>query len=94
MSELQRAEVRAALMDLIGGRRTAEDVADWAVGKMAVLEGAAVSDMAAWDTLTTLSGADLLTAPGRYLHGPEDYRAWLEELDETGDTAEIDEVEA
>lgn len=82
MTVLQRAEVRAALRNLIEGRRTAEEVADWAVGTMAALEGADVSDMAAWDTLTTLSGADLLTAPGRYLHGAEDYRAWLEELDE------------
>jgi hypothetical protein len=78
---MNRTGVRAILVDLIEGRRTPEDVADWGAAEMAALEDMPVSDIAAWDTLATLSGADLLTAPGQYLHGVEDYRAWLEELD-------------
>jgi hypothetical protein len=79
--EPTRDEVKQMLLDLIAGRRTPEEVADWASAKMAALESVHVRDLELWHLITTLSGADLMTEPGVYLHSELDYRDWLHRLD-------------
>jgi hypothetical protein len=37
-------------------------------------------DAAVMEALDRISGADLLSAPGTRLHGPDDFRAWLTEF--------------
>lgn len=39
-------------------------------------------DPAVWRAISELSGADLMTAPGKLLHGPSDFVAWLGTFDE------------
>jgi hypothetical protein len=74
-----RAEVEAKLIDLIEGQCSREEVASWASPwvRAADLD---VEDLALWDALENLCGADLKTMDRPYLHGETDFRAWLEEL--------------
>jgi hypothetical protein len=58
--EPTRPQVRQMLLDLLAGRRTRKQVADWATGHMLALEDARIQDMTVWESLTRLSGADLL----------------------------------
>jgi len=54
----------------------AGQAADWA---LEVMEGddPLLAEEAAWQALDALGGADLMSGPGTPLHGPEDFRAWL-----------------
>ena len=66
---------------LIEGSARREEVADWALAL--VRDGSAdySSDGALWTALDRLAGADLQQGPGVYLHGEEDFRSWLADLD-------------
>lgn len=75
-----RSEVRQVLRDLVEGRRTPGEVADWATPWIAARHPA-VEDEAVWNALTTLSGADIEVEPGDYLHGQEDFETWLEDFE-------------
>lgn len=72
-----RTEVRGVLESLEGGRTTPGEAAAWAdrwVSADDVPEG---DDVAVWEALTRLAGADLECAPGKLLHGEDDFAAWL-----------------
>ncbi|GAA2289900.1 hypothetical protein GCM10010149_40940 [Nonomuraea roseoviolacea subsp. roseoviolacea] len=79
--EPTRAVLRKAITDMLDGHRTREDVASWAERSMLELEDAVISDPVIWDSLQTLSGADLKDGPDSYLHNAEDLRSWMAELD-------------
>ena len=71
-----RQEVDAKLCDLLSGKASREEVADWAAHcvRMANPE---VKDPCVWKALTQLAGADLGTTDRPYLHNREDFAAWL-----------------
>ena len=75
-----RDEIREVLRDLAAGRRTPAEVADWATPWVTEAAGE-VDDEVVWEALDWLAGADLETAPGKYLHGPEDFQSWLDEFE-------------
>ena len=74
-----RKEVEAKLRELISGKRSRQEVADWASQWIRASEPR-VGDPAVWKALTSLVGADMLTTDRPYLYGEDDFRAWLEEL--------------
>lgn len=80
--------MRSRLLDLLGGRVTREDVADWA-SKWVRDAGWDVPDPVTWRALTELAGADLRVNPEDYLHGESDFHAWLDAI-ESADGAGID----
>ncbi|WP_345574117.1 hypothetical protein [Nonomuraea rosea] len=47
---------------------------------MLELEDSRISDMVVWESLQTLSGADLKDSPTTYLHNEDDLHSWLSEL--------------
>ncbi|GAA1206606.1 hypothetical protein GCM10009664_75440 [Kitasatospora gansuensis] len=80
-----RDEVRKAIVDLLEGRRSREDVDDWAAPWATLDDLPEIDDELVWDTLGTLFGCATLDPsdpenPG-YLHDEVDFRAWLEEFD-------------
>lgn len=68
------------LRALIAGEVGRERVADWAAGWV-VDDHADIDDPAARSALEELAGADLKVNPREYLHGDDDFRAWLMALD-------------
>ena len=78
----KRAEVQRALRDLVAGRRTPKEVADWATPWIAA-KHPTVEDQAVWDALTTSSGAEIEVEPGEYLHNQEDFETWLKDFEAT-----------
>lgn len=74
------SEVRDRLRDLIAGRRTREDVADWA-GQWIYVDEPQITDWNVWEALQNLVGADLGVSPTEYLHSEVDFRAWLAEIE-------------
>jgi hypothetical protein len=76
-----RAEVRAILVDLAVGRTSPREADEWAT-PWVVAHDALVEDRVIWRALTVLCGADLEVSTGVLLHGPADFRAWLERFDE------------
>ena len=78
-----RLEVEARLALLIEDEETRGEVAEWASEFFNYDDPEIyppVDDPAVWRALTQLSGADLQTSPSDFLHGQEDFRAWLLEL--------------
>lgn len=76
------------MLDLISGRSSREEVADWAAPWI-VQPSPSVADPVVWRALQQLSGADLLNWPGEegeYLHSDVDFHGWLDQL-ETGDAS-------
>lgn len=71
-----RTETEQKLVALSKGEITPEAAAEWA---LAMMEGddEALRDESVWNALDNLGGADLLTEPGVYLHGSEDFHEWL-----------------
>ena len=43
-----------------------------------------VDDPGVWQAISQLAGADLQVSPSDFLHGQEDFRAWLQELRSSG----------
>lgn len=78
-----RAEVRQRLLDLLGGRASREDIADWA--STWVTQGdPAIDDLLVWNALRELAGVDLKVNQIDYLHGEDDFHEWLDRV-EAGD---------
>ncbi|MEV4757047.1 hypothetical protein AB0J86_18310 [Micromonospora sp. NPDC049559] len=75
------AEAKRLTAGLVSGQVSREDAADWAMDRIRDEEADYASDAALWSALDRLAGADLRTDVGSYLHGPEDFRAWLSELE-------------
>lgn len=75
-----REVLRARLLDLLAGRATREEVADWAV-KWVRESMPDVQDPIAWEALKQLSGADLRISPTDYLHTEVDFHSWLDQLE-------------
>lgn len=71
-----RQDVKARLVSLVDESGNPAEVADWA---MALIENGdpELRDEKVWRALERMSGADLMTAPGTYLHGPQDFEIWL-----------------
>lgn len=80
MSEELRGLVGGYLTRLAEGAIPPGEVADWALRVMEEKSDEAV-EPAIWRALEELSGADLLVAPGKYLHGHEDFAAWRAEFE-------------
>lgn len=74
-----RNEVKECLLDLLNGRRTREEVSDWAA-PWVTQDFPEVDDPVVWEGLTDLLGADLMTLEG-YLHSEQDFRNWLQKID-------------
>jgi hypothetical protein len=78
--EPSREEARAVLGDLLAGRLTREQAADWA-SPWVREQRPAVEDSKTWETLKRLAGADLRVSPVEYLHNESDFHAWLDEIE-------------
>ncbi len=80
-----RPEVEARLALLIENEETRVEVAEWASEFITYDDPEIyppVDDSVVWKAIDQLSGADLEVSPGEFLHGQEDFRAWLQELRE------------
>jgi hypothetical protein len=80
-----REEVRQRLRDLLAGRLTREEVADWAATWVRQAEPA-VHDLVVWDALKQLAGADLRSSPIDYLHTDSDFHDWLDRIEAQRET--------
>ena len=78
-----RQEVKVRLIDLLAGRASREEVANWAA-HWVIADDPGVEDEVVWESLTVLVGADLETAPGVYLHAEPDFEDWLYRVDSPG----------
>ncbi|MCE7009014.1 hypothetical protein LWC34_40305 [Kibdelosporangium philippinense] len=67
------AEAKRLLAGLVSGEVSREEAADWA-WPMVVDDERYPAKL--WEALGYLAGADLQVAPGKYLHGEADFRAW------------------
>jgi hypothetical protein len=76
-----RAELRKRLHDLLEGRVSREEVAEWAGGWVGA-DDPRVDDSTVWQALERLSGADMKTGPEEYLHSEPDFHAWLDALED------------
>ena len=74
-----RTEIETRLVELLAGKQSREEVANWA-SQWIRAEEPGVDDPAVWKALNELAGADLITIDRPYLHEEVDFRAWLEEL--------------
>ncbi|MEV5932954.1 DNA-binding protein [Streptomyces sp. NPDC052079] len=65
---------------LAEGEVAPDEAADWA---LSVMEQESTEDIdpKLWRALDQLAGADLLEAPGAYLHGREDFACWRAEFE-------------
>ena len=78
-------EVAAKLRALIAGEITPGEASDWASPWITRYDEVDVSDDRVRRALDELAGADLIAdMDGNYLHGREDFVAWLKRL--TGDS--------
>lgn len=74
-----RSEVEAKLRALLAGDQTRAQIAQYAE-RWIMARNPDVSDAVVWAARVHLVGADLKTTDRPYLHGPEDFQAWLDEL--------------
>ncbi len=82
-AEPTREQVRQVLHDLAAGTLTPAEASDWATPWITE-EAGEVQDELVWDALQNLWGADMAVAPGAYLYGPLDFRAWLADFEASG----------
>jgi len=79
-----RSEVVERLAALVDGRSSPDEASRWASAWLLAdqIPGAAVRvvDGPAWEAIKLMAGADLQVEPGSYLHGTDDFRAWLGKL--------------
>jgi hypothetical protein len=73
-------QVKEVMVRLAAGQTSREDAADWAMERYTAGRDEYSSVPAVWTALGRLAGADLQTGPGVYLHGEEDFQAWLSDL--------------
>lgn len=81
VAEPSREQIRQQLLDLLAGRLTREEVADWASEWVREPEPV-VQDPVVWEALKQLSGADLRESPLDYLHSDADFHEWLDRVEE------------
>lgn len=72
-------EVERVFTDLLSGRTTRQDAAEWATQWVAASEPS-VGTARTWKALTELAMADSPTTDRPYLYSEEDFHAWLEEF--------------
>jgi hypothetical protein len=82
-AEPSRDQVRKQLLDLLAGRLTREQVADWASEWIREPEPT-VQDLVVWEALKQLLGADLRESPLDYLHSDADFHEWLDRVEVAG----------
>ncbi|MEY9155263.1 hypothetical protein ABIG04_003573 [Bradyrhizobium japonicum] len=82
LSEPTRSEVRQKVLALIGDDTARRGVSDWAAQWVRRTDPD-IEDPGVWLALTRLSGADFRDSPTTYLHGDEDFAAWLRDLGES-----------
>ncbi|MCA5895228.1 hypothetical protein LEP48_18010 [Isoptericola sp. NEAU-Y5] len=80
MEATDRSTVDSKLTALANGSLDPGDAADWAMTALRDMDDDEDVDDAVMEALDKLSGADLLSGPGTYLHGPADFRTWLSEF--------------
>ncbi|CAM3782033.1 hypothetical protein KIPE111705_24660 [Kibdelosporangium persicum] len=73
------AEAQRLLAGLVTGEVSPQQAANWAMPKYADDQAGYHTHDKLWTALDRLAGADLHQAPGVYLHGSDDFRAWLAE---------------
>ncbi|MFE0174950.1 DNA-binding protein [Streptomyces sp. NPDC059002] len=83
MDEDVEEATRSRLRALADGAVTPEEVSAWAL-RVRESDVPQLCEGRIWTAVDRLSGADLLAAPGQYLHGKEDFDAWVEEFDGSG----------
>ena len=81
-----RNEVRSRLLRLIEGLDTRESADEWAAEHIAhddedTQVGGPAWDEGVWTALLHLFGSDMKISDDEYLHGPNNFRAWLDEFD-------------
>lgn len=76
-----REVVRERLDALVRGELSPGDAADWAVEVMRSDDNE-LRDPVVWQAISELSRADLMTAPGKLLHGPSDFVGLVGEFDQ------------
>ncbi|SDS63326.1 hypothetical protein SAMN04489812_2509 [Microlunatus soli] len=81
-----RDSVRERLLALLSGRMSREEVADWA-NPWVTADDPSIEDSVVWEALKELAGADLKVSPSAYLHGEDDFHAWLDAI-ETANASE------
>ncbi|MEU1630202.1 DNA-binding protein [Streptomyces sp. NPDC020096] len=76
-----KEEAHRRLRLLASGEAAPDEVSDWA---MEVMESDSeqLVDERLWRALDRLSGADLMSDPGVYLHTREDFKDWLREFED------------
>jgi hypothetical protein len=74
-------QVKSWMRGMIQGSVRREEAADWAMSRIKDESADYSSDATLWTALDRLAGADLQQGPGVYLHGEEDFRSWLADLD-------------
>jgi len=72
--------VLSRLEDLVAGRQTREEAANWAAEWVNDTDDVKVDDFAVWEALTAILGADLISTDRPYLYGPSDFADWAERL--------------
>ncbi|HEX4965399.1 MAG TPA: hypothetical protein VF173_31605 [Thermoanaerobaculia bacterium] len=77
--EPERVEVEKVLEDLIAGRCSRENAADWAA-LWVNAEDPNVNNDTVWEALGVLAMADAKTTDRPYLYDESDFRQWLEDL--------------
>ncbi|WP_168077241.1 hypothetical protein [Caulobacter sp. SSI4214] len=79
-----REDVLAKLEDLVAGRTDRELASSWAGNWLAEdrIPGhqVHVTDLAAWNALTAIAGADTFGGDRKYLYDEEDFAAWANAL--------------
>ena len=75
-----REQVRQRLQDLLSGRLSREEAAEWAAAWVREAEPA-VDDLVVWEALKKMTGADLRSNPIDYLHTDSDFHDWLDQLE-------------
>lgn len=74
-----RAEVRERILALVGNDSARELVSNWAA-QWIRQQDPNVEDPVVWQAVQRLAGADLRASRTTYLHGEQDFLAWLKDL--------------
>lgn len=82
LGEPTRSEVREKIRALVGDDEARQKVSDWAAQWVRQFDPG-IEDSQVWLAITRLSGADFRSSPTTYLHGGEDFAAWLRDLGES-----------
>src|SRR5262249_25537635 len=81
MESPTRTEVEAKLSDLLAGKSSREEVAEWAE-RWVRMSNPNVRDLQIWRALVRPSGADMISTDRPYLYDQQDFDAWFKDLSE------------